>query len=62
MTLKLEIPQIKMECKSVPQNRLPIVKERITTVMDHATPQIATRRDQRDSPKCRRLAMVSYLR
>jgi len=30
MTLKLEIPQMKMECKSVPQNRLPIVKERIT--------------------------------
>ncbi len=30
------------------------------TVMDHATPQIATRRNQRDSSKCRRLA--GYLR
>jgi len=29
-------------------------------VMDHATPQIATRRNQRDSSKCRRLA--GYLR
>ena len=27
------------------------------TVMDHATPQIATRRNQRDSSKCRRLAL-----
>jgi len=28
------------------------------TVMDQATPQIATRRNQRDSPKCRRLGLV----
>jgi len=27
------------------------------TVMDNATPQIATRRNQRDSSKCRRLAL-----
>jgi len=29
----------------------------VDTVMDHATPQIATRRNQRDSSKCRRLAL-----
>jgi len=30
---------------------------RTDTVMDNATSQIATRRNQRDSSKCRRLAL-----
>jgi len=45
------------ECSQGLEKSLEKKLGRADTVMDHATPQIATRRNQRDSPKCRRLAL-----
>jgi len=43
--------------QSLVKDSLDFLPHRSDTVMDNATSQIATRRNQRDSSKCRRLAL-----